>query len=52
MEVQGSCHCGIHLFGQGTDPAIGAEMVAINARCLEDVDLDALQVKSFDGRAL
>ncbi len=44
--------CGIHPFGQGTDPASGAEMVAINARCLEDVDLDALQVKSFDGRAL
>lgn len=44
--------CGIHPFGQGTDPESGRAMVAINARCLDDVDLSGLEVLSFDGRAL
>lgn len=43
--------CGIHPFGEGTDPS-GNRMAAINVRCLEGVDLSALPVKHFDGRAL
>ncbi|MFP5304781.1 MAG: GFA family protein [Gammaproteobacteria bacterium] len=43
--------CGIHPYGEGTDPS-GRRMAAINVRCLEDVNLDALSVQSFDGRAL
>lgn len=43
--------CGMHPFGEGSDPA-GNAMAAINVRCLDDVDLDALTVKYFDGRAL
>lgn len=43
--------CGIHPFGEGTDPS-GNRMVAVNARCLEDVDLSSLPVKHFDGRSL
>ncbi|MBI3143903.1 MAG: GFA family protein [Pseudogulbenkiania sp.] len=43
--------CGIHPFGEGSDPA-GNAMAAVNVRCLDDVDLDALTVKHFDGRAL
>ncbi|WP_024301666.1 GFA family protein [Pseudogulbenkiania sp. MAI-1] len=43
--------CGIHPFGEGRDPA-GNAMAAVNVRCLDDVDLDALPVKHFDGRAL
>lgn len=43
--------CGVHPFGEGSDPS-GREMAAINARCLEDVDLASLRVKRFDGRAL
>jgi hypothetical protein len=27
-------------------------MVAINARCLDDVDVDALTIRKFDGRKL
>jgi len=42
--------CGIHTYGEGTDPA-GNRMAAINARCLEDVDLEAIPVKQFDGRS-
>lgn len=44
-------HCGIHPFGEGSDPA-GNRMAAINVRCLEGVDLATLPVKPFDGKAL
>ena len=43
--------CGIHPFGEGSDPA-GNRMAAVNVRCLEGVDLAALPVKHFDGKAL
>jgi len=43
--------CGIAPFGEGTDPK-GNEMAAVNARCLDDVDLEALPVHHFDGRSL
>ena len=42
--------CGIHPFGEGVD-ASGNAMAAINARCLDDVDLAALSVNHFDGRS-
>ncbi len=43
--------CGVRSFARGTGPG-GAKMVAINVRCLEDVDLGALTLKPFDGRSL
>lgn len=43
--------CGIHPFGEGVDPK-GNKMAAINLRCIEDIDLDAIPVKKFDGRAI
>ena len=43
--------CGIHPFGEGVDPK-GEAMAAINVRCLEDVDLDAIPVHHYDGRSL
>lgn len=43
--------CGIHPFGEGVAPD-GRPMAAINVRCLEEVDLAALEVKHFDGRSL
>lgn len=42
--------CGIHPFGEGTDPK-GHAMVAINLRCIEGLDLDKVPVHHFDGRA-
>jgi hypothetical protein len=36
----------------GTRPGDGAKMVAVNVRCLDGVDLDALKPKKFDGRSL
>lgn len=42
--------CGIESFARGTGPG-GMEMVAINARCLDDVDIDALEINKVDGRS-
>ena len=43
--------CGIHAFGEVTDPK-GNQMAAVNARCLEGIELASLTVKNFNGRAL
>jgi hypothetical protein len=43
--------CGVAPFGEGIDPQ-GNEMAAINVRCLDGVDLDALPVQHFDGASL
>jgi hypothetical protein len=43
--------CGIHPFGEGVDRS-GNRMAAVNVRCLDGVDLEALQVQAFDGRSL
>jgi hypothetical protein len=44
-------NCGISSFSRGTGPG-GVEMVAINVRCLDGVDLDALNISKFDGASL
>ena len=43
--------CGIAPFGEGTDPK-GNEMAAVNVRCLDGVDFNALPVQHFDGASL
>lgn len=42
--------CGIQSYSHGTRPD-GAEMVAINSRCLDGVDPEQLKPKHFDGRS-
>ena len=42
--------CGIHPYADGVDPK-GNKIGAINARCLEDVDVESLEVRHYDGRA-
>jgi hypothetical protein len=42
--------CGVTSFATGTAPN-GARMVAVNVRCLEDVDLDALTITRYDGKS-
>jgi hypothetical protein len=42
--------CGIKSFARGKRPD-GAEMVAINARCLDDVDVSQLTIQSIDGKS-
>ena len=43
--------CGISPFSEGIDPK-GSKMVAINMRCVDDVDPRVLDVKFFNGRAV
>lgn len=43
--------CGIKSFARGKRPD-GADVVAINARCLDEVDPSTLSVKHFDGKSL
>ena len=43
--------CGIHVFGEGTDPK-GNAVAAVNLRCVENIDLAALPVQHFDGKAI
>lgn len=43
--------CGIHPYAEGTMPD-GTPMIAVNIRCLEDIDLDSVPVKHFDGRSM
>jgi hypothetical protein len=43
--------CGIGAFSRGTTPKSG-EMVAVNVRCLDDVDVATLKLTPFDGRSL
>jgi len=44
-------NCGIHPFAEAKD-AKGNPTAAVNVRCLEDIDLEAIPVKHFNGRAL
>jgi hypothetical protein len=37
-------------FARGAMPD-GTEMVAVNVRCLEDVDLESLKTTHYDGRS-
>ena len=43
--------CGIHVFGEGIDPK-GNAIAAINLRCIDGLDLDAIPVHHFDGRSI
>jgi len=43
--------CGVKSFARGTGPD-GAKMVAINARCLEGVDISTLPVQHYDGASV
>lgn len=42
-------NCGVESFARGTAPD-GTPMVALNVRCLDGVDLEALQPVPFNGR--
>lgn len=43
--------CGVRSFARGAAPD-GTEMIAVNARCLDDVDIGALTLHPFDGKSL
>lgn len=43
--------CGIQSFARGKRPSDGADVVAVNARCLDGVEPDTLAVHKVDGRS-
>ncbi len=43
--------CGIHPYGEGVGPG-GSRTAAINLRCIEGLDLSAVPIQEFDGRAV
>jgi hypothetical protein len=43
--------CGVGAFSRGAAPD-GKEVVAVNVRCLDEVDIKALKTTPFDGRSL
>jgi hypothetical protein len=43
--------CGVGSFARGRGPD-GSEMVAVNVRCLDNVDVAALTITPFDGKSL
>jgi hypothetical protein len=43
--------CGTASYSVGSD-AEGNESVAINVRCVDDVDIDGLTIQKFDGKSL
>jgi hypothetical protein len=44
--------CGVTSFARGKRPTDGAPLIAVNARCLEGVDVGALEIRNFDGKKL
>jgi hypothetical protein len=45
------CACGVESFARGTAPN-GEELVAINVRCLDGLDIGAISPTHFDGKSL
>ena len=43
--------CGVRSFGRGAMPD-GTQMVAVNVRCLDGVDVASIPVKQHDGRSM
>lgn len=41
--------CGVQSFGRGTGPD-GTAMAAVNVRCLDDIDVAALEIMKVDGK--
>ena len=48
LAIIDRCDAASRQGGKGKD---GEETVAVNVRCLEDVDLDAIERKPVDGRS-
>ena len=44
--------CGVAPYSEGNNPKTGARTVAVNVRCLPDVDLALLKVVAVDGASL
>jgi hypothetical protein len=45
-------NCGVGSFSRGKRPTDGRDTIAINIRCLDDVDIASLQLTPVDGKSL
>lgn len=43
-------HCGVHCFGAGHLKELGGDFVSVNLNCLDDFDVNALELIYWDGR--
>lgn len=43
-------HCGVHCYGAGHVPEIGGDFVSPNLNCLDDIDVNELEIVYYDGR--
>ena len=43
-------HCGVYCFGSGHIPEIGGDYASPNLNCLDDFDVNALDISHWDGR--
>lgn len=43
-------HCGVYCFGAGHIPQLGGDFVSPNLNCLDDFDVNALELVHWDGR--
>ncbi|MGE0627154.1 MAG: GFA family protein, partial [Hyphomicrobiaceae bacterium] len=44
--------CGVSSYAKGTAPGSNQEMAAVNVRCLDDVDMSAIDIQAFNGKSL
>lgn len=43
-------HCGVHCYGSGHQPELGGDFIAVNLNCLDEVDVDTVEIDHWDGR--
>ena len=44
--------CGISPFSEGENPKTGEKTIAVNVRCLPDLDLKSLKINEYDGAGI
>jgi hypothetical protein len=43
-------HCGVYCFGKGNLPELGGHFASVNLNCLDEFDVEALEIVYWDGR--
>jgi hypothetical protein len=44
--------CGVESFARGVNPKTGEAVIALNLRCFDNLDLEAIPTRPFDGASL
>jgi len=43
-------HCGVYCFGKGNIPELGGHFASVNLNCLDEFDVEAIEIVYWDGR--